>query len=414
MFSMRREEEVKTPKKKGFLSRLRKSVSPSPSVFKQPNKDVPHERHVIVVEEKPEMSGTKTTPHKKTHVPKETKPPTSKEMKHRTSKESNNPESKESSQGVLLESEGSSTSLISSRSGNSSKSGKKPKRRQYVEGGKWIESGEAVRAGMKWTYSDLSDSPSGKRRRPRVRKLTPAPQPIRSRLAEQNVTIPKLNLDDVGKPSKSGTKQSNKGVSPKALSSALTASSKQPKYTRQSSQDDSSPPPSPTLADIEDELSKMENTTLALQRPPMALGRVLIPKQTSEYDDEEEDELSDLSNEEETESEETEEESSGEDSGSTASSDSSKQQRLKMRHPPRPVVGLKAGLIRGGLLGSRPGSSAGGSPRKMLSGGYSRLQRRRVIRLSTIHEDPVEEERLDVQKEMVSPPIRSLCMYIYP
>ena len=413
MFSIHREEEVKTPRKKGFLSRLRKSVSPSPSVFKQPNKDVSHERHVIVVEEKSELSGTRTTPHKKTQVPKETKSPTSKEMKHRTSKESNSSESKESSQGVLMESEGSSTSLISSRSGNSSRSGKKPKRRQYVEGGKWIESGEAVRAGMKWTYSDLSDSPSGKRRRPRVRKLTPAPQPIRSRLAEQNVTIPKLNLDDTGKPSKSGTKQSNKGVSPKALSSALTASSKQPKYTRQNSQDDSSPPPSPTLADIEDELSKMENTTLALQRPPMALGRVLIPKQTSEYD-EEEDELSDMSNEEETESEETEEESSGEDSGSTASSDSSKQQHLKMRHPPGPVVGLKAGLIRGGLLGSRPGGGVGGSPRKMLSGGYSRLQRRRVIRLSTIYEDPVEEERLDIQKEMVSSPIRNLCMYIYP
>jgi ankyrin repeat protein len=366
------ESEDKTPKKKGFLSRLRKTVTPPTNISKQLLKDGSHNH--CVTEDKPESKKTKTSHTKILSA-------------------------KEDSQSTPFENEGSSTSLVSSKSGSSAKSGKKIKRRGYVEGGKWIESGEAVRAGMNLTLGEITDSPSGKRRRPRVRKLTPAPVPIKNRLAKKDMGVPKLDLDATSKPSRGGTRQSNKVLSPKELSKALSSNSSPPKYTRQNSQDDSSPPPSPTLADIEDELSKMEDTTLALQKPPVALGRVLVPNTVSKHLKEEEEDLSDLS-EEESETDESEEETSEEDSDSTASSDSSDRRRLMMKQS-QPPGGLKAGLLRSGLLGPRAGGGKiGGSPRKLLSGGFSRLQRRRVIRLSTIYEDPVEEDRLDVQRLM--------------
>ena len=299
-----------------------------------------------------------------------------------------------------MDDEGSVTSLVSSRSGgSSSKAGKKLRRRQRLEGKTpWGETGEALRAGMSWTYSELhqtSSSPApGRRRRPKVRKLTPAPQPIKARLAEKG-QFPKLNLDEAPNSKALATK----GISPKQLANAVndsfTKASSKPKFMRQHGQGNEahtpSPPPSPTLAGIEDELSRMEDTALALQNPSQVPSLLRRFGQASESP-----ELTD-SEEEYTDSEESE--SSSGDSDSTESSDSSDRKRLRLPTPAT-VASLRAGLARGGLLGPRAIGGRSGSPRKALAGQFVRL-RRRTIRLPTIPEEPDKEAKALEAESMV-------------
>lgn len=305
------------------------------------------------------------------------------------------------SPGDHRDDEGSVTSLISSQSGDSSSkvSAKKLRRRQLLENKTtWVETGEALRAGMNWTYSELHQSGSsptpGRRRRPRVRKLTPAPQPIKARLAQKG-HVPKLNLDETPH------SKAAKPTSPEKLSNAVVESlskgSPQPKFMRQQGQNDEactpSPPPSPTLAGIEDELLKMEGKALALQKPSQ-VPTVLLKRLGQQ--DESPEELTE-SEEDYTDSEE--EESSSGDSDSTASSGSSDRKHLK--HPMPNVASLRAGLARGGLLGPRAISGRSGSPRKALAGQFSRL-RRRIIQLPTIPEEREKEAKALEEENMVS------------
>ena len=270
---------------------------------------------------------------------------------------------------------------------------------QIQNGGKWVETGEALRAGMNWTYSELHQSGSSptpaRRQRPRVRKLTPAPQPIKARLA-QHGHVPKLNLDETPY-SKSAKSNSTEQLS-NAVKDSFSKGSCQPKFMRQHGKRDEantpSPPPSPILAGIEDELSKMEVTALALQNPsqvPTVLLKWLEQPNASP------EELTD-SKEDYSDSEEEEESSSG-DSDSTASSGSS--DRKHLRHPAQPnVASLRAGLARGGLLGPRSISGRSGSPRKALAGQFSRL-RRRIMRLPTIPEEREKEAKALEEENMV-------------
>ena len=150
---------------------------------------------------------------------------------------------------------------------------------QIQHGGKWVETREALRAGMNWTYSELHQSGSSptpaRRRRHRVQKLTPAPPPIKARLAQKG-HVPKLNLDET--PHSKFAKSNSAEQLSNAVKDSLSKGSSQPKFMRQHGQRDEvntpSPPPSPTLAGIEDELSKMEDTALALQNPLQVYGAV--------------------------------------------------------------------------------------------------------------------------------------------
>ena len=381
--------EEKTPAKKtrGFLQRLKKSVSAPGSLLKLAPKEPPPERHVL------KADTFNMTPSTKLNVPAHLPV---------TDKASVTEHSLQTCPGDHKDDEGSVTSLISSQSGDSSAkvSAKKLRRRQQLENKTpWVETGEALRAGMNWTYSELHQSGSSptpaRRRRPRARRLTPAPPPIKARLAQKG-HVPKLNLDET--PHSKSTKSNSAEQLSNAVKDSLSKGSSQPKFMRQHGQRDEvntpSPPPSPTLAGIEDELSKMEDTALALQNPSQVptvlLKRLEQPNVSPEELTESEEDYSD--------SEEEEESSSG-DSDSTTSSGSS--DRKHLRHPTQPnVASLRAGLARGGLLGPRAISGRSGSPRKALAGQFSRL-RRRIIRLPTIPEEREKEAKALEEENMV-------------
>ena len=391
--------EEKTPAKKtrGFLRRLKKSVSAPGSLLKLAPKEPPPEHHVLKVDTSSAVS------------PPPTKPPSLKTPTHlaKAAPSSTSEDSLQIPPGDHKDDEGSVTSLVSSRSGGSSAkvSAKKLRRRQLLENKTpWVETGEALRAGMNWTYSELHQSSSsptpGRRRRPRVRRLTPAPQPIKARLAEKG-HVPKLNLDETPYSKALTAKGISKGTAPEQLSNAvkdsLSKGSSQPKFMRQHGRHDEahtpSPPPSPTLAGIEDELSRMEDTALALknplQVPPSLLKQLGQPSESPE----------ELTESEEDYTDSEEEESSSDDSDSTASSGSSDQKRLRHPTPPN-VASLRAGLARGGLLGPRAISGRMGSPRKALAGQFSRL-RRRIVQLPTIPEEPEKEAKALEEQNMV-------------
>lgn len=381
------EEKTPTKKTKGFLQRLKKSVSAPGSLLKLAPKEPPPERHVLKADTFNVTPSTK--PSAPTHL-------------LMADKSSVAEHSLQTSPGDHKDDEGSVTSLMSSQSGDSSAkaSAKKLRRRQQLENKTpWVETGEALRAGMTWTYSELHQSGSSptpaRRRRPRVRKLTPAPPPIKARLAQKG-HVPKLNLDET--PHSKSAKSNSADQLSNAVKDSLSKGSSQPKFMRQHGHRDEvntpSPPPSPTLAGIEDELSKMEDTALALQNPSQVpavlLKRLEQPSASPE-------ELTD-SEEDYSDSEEEEESSSG-DSDSTASSGSS--DRKHLRHPTKPnVASLRAGLARGGLLGPRAISGRSGSPRKALAGQFSRL-RRRIIRLPTIPEEREKEAKALEEENMV-------------
>ena len=285
--------------------------------------------------------------------------------------------------------EGSTTSLTSSRSGGS---GQRRIRKALDHKTSWDESGEALRVWVTNKIYDSGSKSSGRRRKLKQRKLTPTPMPIKARLAEKTVPVPKLNLDSPTNATPIKSTVTKGYISARELEAAVQKGfsiSKEPKITQQNFLPNGvstpSPPPSPTLLDIEDELSKMESTTEALRNPADKVISVHSYEQDmlSEVLEEDEDEFDE--EEDDSEADYTDTETSSDDSDSTNSSDS----RNKRVAQPQPMI--KSGLR--GFLPKQPigGKQMGGSPRKPLAGGYSKLLRRRVIRLPTILEEPEEE-----------------------